>query len=246
MNLKNICLVHGWEANTQKLEPLKKELENLGWNVFLPRLPFFELPEPQTPWELKDFTRFIDEGTKKFFQNKPYTLFGHSFGGRVGLKMASERDDRSLLNSLIICAAAGISRTNIVKRLFFKTLVKVFGPFKNLSFTKYILLKKIIYRLAKASDYAQIASEIKKETFRNIIEENLKSQARQIKIPTLILWGEQDKTTPISDAYFLKKNIVKSTLKVFPDENHHLPYNQPKAIALEIDRWFKSLWETSS
>jgi len=240
MKVKNICLVHGWGANTQKLEPLRKELENLGWTVWLPKLPFFELPEPQNPWKLNDFVRFIDNGAQEFFQNEPYTLFGHSLGGRIGLKMASETDTQSQLNSLILCSAAGVSRTNIIKRFFFKTVAKVFGPFKNVSPTKYILLKKIIYRLARASDYRQINSEIKKETFRNIIEESLKSQALRIKIPTLILWGEQDKTTPVYDACYLHKNIAKSILKVFPDENHRLPYNQPKKIALEIDRWFKS------
>jgi len=49
-----------------------------------------------------------------------------------------------------------------------------------------------------------------------------------------------DFTTPVYDACYLHKNIAKSILKVFPDENHRLPYNQPKKIALEIDRWFKS------
>jgi len=238
---KNICLVHGWGANTQKLEPLKEELANLGWNVFLPKLPFFDLPEPQNPWRLIDFIKFIDNGAKKIFQNEPYTLFGHSLGGRIGLKMALEEDHQSQLNSLILCAAAGVSRTNIIKRFLFKITAKVFSPFKNVSPAKNTILKKIVYRLARASDYTQITSEIKKETFRNIIEENLKSQVTQIKIPTLILWGEQDKTTPVSDAYFLKKNIVNSILKTFLDENHRLPYNQPKKIALEINRWFTSL-----
>jgi len=241
MQRKNICLVHGWGANTQKLEPLKKELENLGWNVFLPKLPFFELPEPQNPWKLEDFTRFIDSSAKKFFQGKPYTLFGHSLGGRIGLKMASQIDTQSLLISLVLCSAAGVSRPNSIKRFLFKTVAKAGRMLKNVSPSKYTIFRKIIYRLAKASDYAQITSEIKKETFRNIIEESLKSQAIQIKIPTLILWGKQDKTTPISDAYFLQKKIAKSTLKVFPKENHRLPYNQPKALAIEIDRWFKSL-----
>lgn len=239
MQRKNICLVHGWGANTQKLEPLKEELENLGWNVFIPEIPFFDLPEPKYPWTLKDFADFIDSQSKKIFKNDSYVLFGHSLGGRIALKKSIENP--SNINSLVLCAAAGISRTNIFKRFFLKLIAKAFNPFKKLSPSVFSLFKKIIYRLAKASDYTQITSEIKKETFRNIIEENLKLQAVQIKIPTLILWGKQDKTTPISDAYFLQKNIVKSILKVFPDENHRLSYNQPKALALEINLWFESL-----
>jgi dipeptidyl aminopeptidase/acylaminoacyl peptidase len=39
----------------------------------------------------------------------------------------------------------------------------------------------------------------------------------------------------------LKKTIVNSTLKVFPNEDHRLPYNQPKNLTQEIDRWFLNL-----
>lgn len=241
MKVKNVCLVHGWGANTQKLEPLKKELENLGWIVWLPKLPFFELPEPQNPWKLKDFVRFIDNGAQEFFQNNPYILFGYSFGGRIGLKMASEMNTQSRLNSLVLCAAAGISRTNLGKRLLFKLIAKIFKPFKKIIPSTFPVFRKIVYRLAGASDYKQISSETKKETFKRIIEEDLKEQVSQISIPTLILWGEQDRITPVADAFFLQKHITESTLRIFPNENHRLPYNQPRKIALEIDCWFKSL-----
>lgn len=236
---KNICLIHGWGADTSKLQPLKEELEKLSWKVFLPKLPFFELAEPKTPWTLKDFANFIDTGSRKFFKNEPYCLFGYSFGGRIAIKMSSENFPK--INSVVLCSAAGISRGNAFKRFFFKILIIVFYPFKKLSESKFSFFKKIIYRLAGASDYEQIKTEIKKKTFRNIIEENLKSQAAKIKIPTLILWGEKDKSTPIKDAYFLKQKITNSNLKVFPEENHQLSYHQPQNIALKIDRWFETL-----
>ncbi|HRR05193.1 MAG TPA: alpha/beta hydrolase [Candidatus Woesebacteria bacterium] len=241
MNAKRLCLVHGWGAGSQKLEPLKEELQKLDWEIFLPKLPFFDLPEPKTPWQLEDFCRYLDDKAREFFKNKPYSLFGHSFGGRIGLKMALENKNQAKLNSLILCATAGISRNNRFKRFFFKTAAKGLSPLKNLSPDAYRLLEKVGYRLAGAGDYKQITSVTKKETFKNIVEESLKPKTKQIKIPTLILWGGKDKTTPVTDAYFLKKTIVNSTLKIFPNEDHRLPYNQPKNLAQEIDRWFLSL-----
>lgn len=239
MKVKNICLIHGWGANAQKLKPLERELQKLGWQVFLPELPFFDLPEPQEPWKLGDFANFIGDSAQKFFQNKPYTLFGHSLGGRIALKMGAE--DWPRLNSIVLCAAAGISRANPFKRLLFRLVSKILAPLEKISPSFFLIIKRGAYRLAKAYDYEQITSETKKETFKNIIEENLKLSIPRIKIPVLILWGGKDKTTPVNDARFLHKNIVGSNLEIFPNETHRLPYNQPKALALKIDHWFTSL-----
>ena len=104
MNAKRLCLVHGWGAGSKKLEPLKEELQKLGWEIFLPKLPFFDLPEPKTPWQLEDFCRYLDDKAREFFKNKSYSLFGHSFGGRIGLKMALENKNQAKLNSPITWA----------------------------------------------------------------------------------------------------------------------------------------------
>jgi len=236
---KNICLVHGWGANAAKLIPLKEELGKLGWNVFLVLIPFFELKAPRKPWNLKDFADFIDKKSRSFFKKESYCLFGYSFGGRIGIKMASENFPK--LNSLVLCSAAGISRINPIRRFFFKLLVTFFSPFKKPLESQLPYFKKIIYRLARAFDYEKIKSKIKKETFKRIIEESLRLQAEKAKIPTLIVWGGKDKTTPVKDAYFLKNKITNSTLEIFPKENHQLPYHKPKKIAKKIDLWFKKL-----
>ena len=183
---KNICLLHGWGANVQKLTPLKKELEKLGWKVFLPKLPFFDLPEPAAPWVLADFAAFVNKETQKFFKDEPYSLFGHSFGGRIAIKISSSGDKQNL-SSLVLCATAGISRPNVIKRDFFKFLAKTSAPFRKIGLPLESTSKKIIYHLAGASDYKQILSRAKKETFQNVVEEDLKPVVAKITLPTLIL-----------------------------------------------------------
>jgi len=236
---KNVCLLHGWGANTEKLKNLGQELTKLGWSVFIAKIPFFDAPEAKKAWSLADFSAEIEKQTTDYFKKEPYFLFGHSFGGRIAIYLAAK--PAANLKGIILCSTAGISRTSLAKRSFFIILSKGLAPFKKLFPSLTPSFKKITYRLARASDYSQISSEVKKETFRQIIAENLKDKVHLIKIPTLILWGELDKVTPLKDAYFFHSKISSSVLKSFPDEGHCLPYHQPDRLAKEINLWYESL-----
>ena len=64
---KNIILLHGWGAETKKLEPLKKELEKLNWQVVLPKLAGFEKSAPKDVWGIKEYSDHIKKKAKKLF-----------------------------------------------------------------------------------------------------------------------------------------------------------------------------------
>jgi pimeloyl-ACP methyl ester carboxylesterase len=49
---------------------------------------------------------------------------------------------------------------------------------------------------------------------------SLSRMARQIKVPTLILWGANDRTLPISNAHALAKLMPKAKLAVLPVTGH--------------------------
>ena len=230
---KNIVLLHGWGSNIKKLEPLSQQLSNLGWNVFIPKLPYFDAPEPNNPWNVFNFSDFVKKKSEKHFNDQPYYIFGHSNGGRISIKIASQKIP--LLQGIILCSSAGISRDNVCKRLFFNTINLLFSPFKKTSF--YPKVRKLIYKIARNYDYYKITSPNKKETFRLIIAENLKKDAQKISIPTLILWGEKDRITPLKDALWLNKNIPGSKIKIYINQSHTLPYFESKDIAKEIDSW---------
>ena len=62
-----------------------------------------------------------------------------------------------------------------------------------------------------------------KDTFKNIINEDLTNHFKIIKNETLLLWGELDQDTPLKYAYKLKKSITNSSLIIFKNTGHY-PY----------------------
>lgn len=237
MVAKNIVLLHGWGAKTNKLRPLANELEKLGWNVFLPKLAGFDRPAPKEVWGIKEYSDFVYEEARMQFGGKKFFVFGHSFGGGVAIKLASKRTKN--LSGVILCASRGISRGKSIKRLVFATLAKT-G--KVLLITPGIArgFRRLLYKAAREHDYEKTEG-IMREVFKKVVAEDLKPYVARIKVPTLILWGEQDRMIPLADAYLIKSLVLKAKLITYKNQGHKLPYEIPRELAKEINSWSKTL-----
>jgi len=234
---KNIVLLHGWGASTSKLFPLENALRELGWKVANLKLPGFELKETETISNLNDYSEYVVKDIQKRFNNREYFVFGHSFGGRVAIKIAL--NNLKYLKGIILCSSGGISRASLLKRfsfLIFAKLGKILQYFLPLGY----YWKKLIYKAAREHDYEKAEGKMKL-VLKNIISENLKKSIKNVKTPSLILWGKDDKMTPLKDGRYLEKHIKKSNLIVFDGVGHKLPYEKPSEIAEEIEKWHKNL-----
>lgn len=234
---KNIILLHGWGANTKKLGPLKTELEKRGWHVLLPKLAGFENPPPDKVWGIQEYSDYVYEEAKREFGHENFFAFGHSFGGGIAIKLANKGIYN--LSGVILCATRGVSRGKLLKRFLFSVLAKsgkVFILVPELASS----FRRLLYKAAREHDYEKTEG-IMKEIFRKVISEDLKPALKKIRIPTLILWGKLDRITPLKDAQFIKSVVDGSTLTIFPQEGHRLPYNKPRLISKKIDIWFTKL-----
>ena len=61
-----------------------------------------------------------------------------------------------------------------------------------------------------------------KETFKNVISEDLSQFTGFIRTPTVIIWGDKDKSTPVEDAYFMNNKIKNSKLFIINGAGHIL------------------------
>lgn len=233
--MKKIVLVHGWGASVEKLMPLKSALERLGWKVLLPKLPGFGIPIAK-PFEVLDYAKFLNSESTKYFQGK-FVVFGHSNGGRIASLMAVEFPAR--VSGIVLCATGGVSRASIVKRAFFFTLAKI-GKLLLIAPPIAKLWRTALYKTAREHDYEK-ANGAMRETFRNMVSFRLKPFLLKITQPVLILWGKEDRMTPVRDAYFLERRLKKASLIVYPKYGHTLPYMNYMKIAQDIDSWKKSL-----
>jgi len=65
-----------------------------------------------------------------------------------------------------------------------------------------------------------------RETYLNIIAEDLSFHLPFIKVPTTIIWGDKDEFTPLEEGRYINRQIKKSKLVVIPDAGHDLNRKQ--------------------
>jgi len=234
--MKNIPIVilHGWNLSSARFSPLTTELKKRGYSVYCPDLPGFgKVKLPKTSCFLADYVGFV----RKFLaENKlsKFILIGHSFGGRIGIKLAAQ--NANLLSALILTGTPGINPVPTIKKQFFSILAKL----GKLTFSLPILssakdlFRKFLYKAANATDYYNTDENLL-ETFRNIVRESLGPYMSRIDTPTLLLWGEDDQTVPVSIAEKMLRLIKNSKLVVIPDARHDMPWSHPKEFVDKVE-----------
>jgi non-heme chloroperoxidase len=64
-------------------------------------------------------------------------------------------------------------------------------------------------------------------------------ELREIKAPTLILWGEQDALFPREEQERLAAAIPGATLKVYPETGHAVHWERPEWVARDLEEFMK-------
>ncbi|MFH0856958.1 MAG: alpha/beta hydrolase, partial [bacterium] len=95
----------------------------------------------------------------------------------------------------------------------------------------YSKILKFLYRIFGASDYYNCKNEIMRETFKNIIAEDLTPYLSEIKKPAIIIWGEKDKYTPLADGILMNKKIKNSKLHIIKNVGHGVHIYESEKVA---------------
>ena len=74
-----------------------------------------------------------------------------------------------------------------------------------------------------------------KQIFLNTIDEDLSEFARDIHMPTLLVWGSEDDQAPLADGKFYHEHIAGSRLKIAASAGHFVHHDEP----IQVMRWIR-------
>lgn len=223
-------ILHGWGSNSDRWIPVAEKISEKGFRVIVPDLPGFGKSDALLiPWNINKYIDWIERFIKELNIGEFY-LLGHSFGGALASKMAVKHAQE--VEKLFLVSAACI-RKKTTKKNFFRKISKIIKLFYFLPY--YGLFRKAVYKfIIRKSDYAYFEG-IMKETYLNVVAEDLSFHLPFIKVPTIIIWGDKDELTPLEDGYFIEKKIKNSKIIVIPGAGHRLAKEeQPEILAGKI------------
>ncbi len=216
-----IVLLHGWGSNIKLFANLIDLLSKKYKVVAMDMPGFGASAEPPSAWCVDDYVDFVIDFLKDYNTDK-VMLLGHSFGGRVIIKMNSRKNLPFKITKVILVDSAGILPPKSNKKSF-RTYYYKAG--------KAVLSTGIAQKLAPnalenfrkkmgSADYAA-ASPLMRQVLVKVVNEDLEPLLPNIKCPTLLVWGVNDTATPLSDGEKMEKLIPDAGLVKLENAGHY-------------------------
>jgi pimeloyl-ACP methyl ester carboxylesterase len=252
-----VVLLHGFGGNIYTwrnlIDPLSKQCQL----IMIDLKGFGKSPKPRdNHYEVQDqanliFKFIVDHKLTKL------TLVGHSYGGGVALvtalKLMKERPN--CLRRLVLIDAAAynqdlpgfidVLRTPLLGRIALSLL-------SNKQKVR-MILKKSYYDDSRITDsqVAAYAAPLASDggnyalirTAKSIVPRDIQQIAlgyKEIRVPTLILWGRQDKIVPLEIGKRLNRDITGSLLVILEDCGHIPHEEKPEDAIAAISVFLKT------
>lgn len=231
-----IILMHGWGCNADTLDSVARIAEQYHtvYNVDFPG--FGQSPEPDQVWGVEAYTALIEKMADRLGLENP-ALLGHSFGGRVGLLYASRRP----VSKLILVDAAGVKPTRPLSYYIKVYSFKAMKHAMRLLYGREGAEKRLEAQRAKrgSADYAA-ASPKMRAILSKVVNEDLCHVMPNIKASTLLIYGENDTATPVSDARKIERLVPDAGLAVMKGCGHYSFLDNPAQFAAILHSFLKA------
>lgn len=232
---KCIVLFHGWGASKEAFTPIIKRLSTY-MRVVAPDFPGFgKSDEPDGIWDVASYADFMKKFLKETGSEDAIWL-GHSFGGRVIIKLFENAEIKP--EKIVLVDSAGVKPKRGADYY-----IKVYGYKLGKKLLKLPVINKTgLYekwvKNAGSSDYKSL-SENMRATMSRVVNEDLKCCMGKINVPTLLIWGECDSATPLSDAHIMNKLIPDSGIVVLEGAGHFSYLDRPGKFFAALEYFVK-------
>jgi pimeloyl-ACP methyl ester carboxylesterase len=242
-----LILLHGMSSSLNTWDSVVFYLANHRRVISLD-LPGFGLtgPSPENMYNFDYYNKFIDSFTRRL-QLAKFTLVGNSMGGSIAWNYALFNP--AVVDKLVLIDAAGYPKRGESGSLGFKIAsTPVINNILLFATPKALVrksLETIYFDQSRVTD-AQVerfhdmairegnraaALLIFKGSFGTF---QFKGKIKEIKTPTLVLWGEKDNLISVENAYQFNQDIKGSKLEVYPNVGHVPMEEVPERVAKSI------------
>lgn len=228
---KAVVLLHGWGQNMEMMDYIAEFLKK-HFKVYNFDFPFFgESEEPSVAWGVEEYCEFLKKFNDSFKIENPI-LIGHSFGCRVALRYAYKYP----VYKMVLTGAAGIRDKRGID-YYFKTYSYKLGKYC----LKKGLFKNVLTKMqenAGSEDYKN-TSGVKRQTFVKVVNDDVTPILKDINVPTLLVFGENDEATPVVKGKIMEKLMGDATLVIFENDDHFAYFNEADRFNRVLEAYLK-------
>ena len=227
---RDVLILHGWGADSKVMRRAAESFEGKMRVITLDLPGFGKTQEPlEDDWDIYTYADFVIKFCKKMTITSP-VIVAHSFGGRIALILAGKK--LIDINKMVLTGCAGIKPkrgADYYIKVYTYKLSKKLTRFVSKLFPSF---EEKMKKKLGSSDYASASDKMRAIMVRTV-NEDLTYLLEDIDVPCLLVWGENDDATPLSDGKLMEQKIRDSGLVVMPGKGHY--------AFLENAAWFSTI-----
>lgn len=234
-----VVLLHGWGGSWETWSPLIPSLSET-YQLIIPDLPLFGKSSSTQVWDSSEYADWLAAFLSQVIPDKKYVVVGHSFGGKIASVHAAD-DATTNVAGIVIVDASGLPEELTEKEALTQKIAG-FIPKPIKKAVGSTVKKAILKHMDVATDY-QNASPQQQAVLRKIVREDISPFLRKISVPSLVIWGENDQTTPLEKGELFAELIHGSSLHVVTDAGHYPFIDAPSEIIGAITAFITTIRE---
>lgn len=203
-----VVALHGWGRSGSDFSGILEGLDALA--IHLPG--FGPAGPPETVWGTDDYARLVAEAIEPL---GPVVVLGHSFGGRIAVRLAASRPD--LVSGLVLTGAPLVRLAPATKPSIAYRIVKALNRIGLVPDSVLEARRK----KAGSADY-NAAQGIMRDIMVRTVNENYDEDLSRITTPTWLVWGENDTAAPTAAGKVASERIRGAKWAVVAGEAHLL------------------------
>ncbi|WP_281627315.1 alpha/beta hydrolase [Traorella massiliensis] len=212
-----LVFLHGWGANMQMMNPHAALLSHDYKCINLDLFGFGKSDEIENYQKFEDYVDALH--TFLISKNICDPIFiAHSFGARIAIKYALKYP----VKAMILTGAAGIRPP-----LSLRKKLRIYLHHKG-------------FKMKGSYDYEK-ASGFLRKVLIDAVNQDLSEEMKKIEVPVLLIWGENDKETPLWMGKKMHELISQSSLIVFKDGDHFAYYQEYARFCFIVKEFLEGL-----
>jgi len=223
-----VLALHGWGRDRRDFLPALGGWAETG-TVAVDLPGFGATPPPPSPWGSEAYAEALRPVLESL--QTPAVVVGHSFGGRVALRLARAAPD--LVGALVLTGAplapSGAPRRRPPWRY------RLLRQARNLGLVSEARLEQARRRHGSA-DY-RAAEGVMRSVLVGVLAEDYGDDLRALRCPVVLLWGAEDREVPVVVAEAIAEAVPGGAeLTVLPGIGHLVPTEAPLALRAAVER----------
>ena len=232
---ESVVLLHGLLGAPDHWEAVLAGLSR-GWRGLAPLLPIFDLPADDLS------IRRLATHVREFLDAQriaPAVVVGNALGGHVALDLALRHPDR--VRGLVLTGSSGLLERSFTEGVphrpseeYIRTKLEEIFYDATLVTPEWVeSIAALVSRRSYAIRMLQISRSAKRET----LEERL----REVRCPTLLVWGKEDHVTPPEVGLRFLAALPRAEIRFVSNCGHAPMLEQPVAFAEHLTEFLDAV-----